>query len=321
MKKILPVLALAAATIAGCADKHAFDVTVPVPEDYKGQTVVLLNSINGDTLGLATASDSLVTVKGTIEKPTLATVVCNSMPLAQLVVEPGKITMTDDGLAAGTPSNDEYAALSNAAKSDSADVEALVLDFMTKNPANPYTVPLFESFSHLADVTLIDTIVALNPDLKDNPQIAHLRQNAITRSTTSEGGRYVDFTLKDAQGKDVSLADYVSKAKLTVVDFWASWCGPCRAEIPNLINLYDQYKGNGLQVIGVDVWERDDEAGKKAVGDMKIPYPVMYGGTQEVTDLYGIMGIPTILVIDSEGKILARDIRGKELADFIAAHI
>lgn len=321
MKKIVPALAIMAAAIAGCADKNTFDVTVPVPEDYKGQTVALLNSINGDTLGLATASDSLVTVKGTIEKPTLATVICNSMPLAQLVVEPGSITMTDEGLAAGTPSNDEYAALSNAAKADSADVEALVLDFMTTNPANPYTVPLFESFSHLADVTLIDTIVALNPDLKDNPQIAHLRRNAVTRATTSENGKYVDFTLKDAQGKDVSLADYVTKSKLTIVDFWASWCGPCRAEIPNLIGLYEQYKDKGVQVVGVDVWERNEEAGPKAVKDMKIPYPVMYGGTQETTDLYGIMGIPTIIVIDNEGRILARDIRGEELADFIASHI
>lgn len=318
MKKFIPALAIVAATIVGCADKHAFDVTIPVPEDYKGQTVVLLNAINGDTLGLATAADSLVTIKGTVEKPLLASVICNSMPLAQLVVEPGSITMTD-GLAAGTPANDQYAALSNAATAEGADVESLVLNFMTQNPANPYTVPLFESFSYLADVSLIDTIIALNPDLKDNPQINRLRANAEKRATTGNGNKYVDFTLAQPNGKEVTLGQYINGAKLTIVDFWASWCGPCRAEIPNLIDLYNQYKDKGLQVVGVDVWERQEGAGEKAVADMKIPYPIMYGGTQETTDLYGIMGIPTILVIDAEGTIIARDIRGEELAAAVAA--
>ncbi|MDE6166506.1 MAG: hypothetical protein K2F58_05370, partial [Muribaculaceae bacterium] len=102
MKQTLTAAAIiAAAALTACSDKNAFDVNIPVPEDYRGQTVVLLNTIDGDTLGLATATDSIVTISGTIETPVHATAVCNSMPLAAFVVEPGSINVTDDGVASG----------------------------------------------------------------------------------------------------------------------------------------------------------------------------------------------------------------------------
>lgn len=321
MNKTLSAIAIIAATLTACADKTAFDVTIPVPDEYKGQTVVLLNATNNDTLGLATATDSIVSIKGKIEKPVLATAVSNSMAIATFVVEPGNITLSNEGIATGTPSNDLYAALNEEASQPGANTDSLALSFMRGNPDNPYTIVLFSSCVHLADVALIDTITAHNPELKDNAGMQKIRKFAEMRSKTSEGGKYIDFTLTDAAGKNVSLSQYVDKAKLTVVDFWASWCGPCRAEIPNLVDLYKQYKDKGLQVVGVDVWEGDEEAGPKAVKEMGIPYPIMYGGQQDVTDLYGIIGIPTILVIDSNGNIVARDVRGAELAKTVESNL
>lgn len=319
MKKIIPAI-FAAVLLAGCAN-NKFDVTIPVPEDFKGQTVVLLNTLQiNDTLGMATATDTIVTIKGEIEKPTLTTVVCNSMSLAQFVLEPGKITLTD-GLATGTPANDAFSALSDNVEAHPEQMDSLVRTFMSEHPDNPQSFMLMAQFPYLADINTIDKIIAATPEMKDNPHVAAMRTSAEARQKTSTGGNYIDFTLTDAQGKEVALADYVTGSKLTIVDFWASWCGPCRAEIPNLINLYRQYKDQGLQVVGVDVWERNEQAGPDAVKEMNIPYPVMYGGTQETTDAYGISGIPTILVINSDGTIIARDIRGNELADVIKQNI
>lgn len=318
MKKIFPAI-LALALLAGCTGKK-FDVTLNVPEDFKDQTVVLLNTLNADTLGLTTATDTIVHIKGEIEKPTLATVVCNSIPLAQFVVEPGNITLTD-GLAKGTRANDDYATLSDNITANPEQMDSLILNFMNEYPSNPQSFMLLAQFPYLADLSLFDKIIDANPDMKDNEYVAAMRKTTVAREKTSKGGNYIDFELADADGKEVSLADYVVGSKLTIVDFWASWCPPCRAEIPNLINLYEEYKDKGLQVVGVDVWERGEQDGPDAVKELGIPYPVMYGGTQATTDIYGISGIPTILVIDSEGTIIARDIRGEELAEVVKQNL
>jgi thiol-disulfide isomerase/thioredoxin len=114
----------------------------------------------------------------------------------------------------------------------------------------------------------------------------------------------LDFTMKDVAGKDVSLADY--KGKVLVIDFWATWCGPCKVEIPHFIEFQDKYGKDGLQIVGVSV---DDTADKLEpyVREMKMNYPVLQGlGHDDVQDAYGpILGIPVSVVVSREGKICA----------------
>ncbi len=316
MKKLIATFG-AALLLASCADKNSFEITVPVPDQFKDQTVLALNAISGDTLAMATATDSIIQLKGTIEKPVYAFIVCNNMPLTPLVIEPGKIVINEDGVF-GTPSNDQYAELIAKSTGSEADND-LLRDFMRNNPANPHSLALFEQFMYLADVAIVDSLVAHNPEMAKNPNFGHIRAAIVTREATSAGGKMVDFSLTNSDGKEISLSSIVENAPLTIVDFWASWCRPCRAEIPNLIDLYNQYKGQGLQVVGVDVWEEKSEDGIAAAKELNIPYTVLYGGDQELTDQYGILGIPTILLIDREGKILARDIRGEQLSAEVAA--
>lgn len=318
MKKILFAAAIAAAALTGCADKTAFDVKMPVSADLKGKELVLVNAMSGDTIATTTAADSVATFKGKIEKPALAVALAGGMPLGQLVVEPGSITINAEGIATGTPDNDAFAAFNKEAEANQENVDKLALKFMEANPANPYSMALFNSFSYLAPVSLIDTLAALNPDLASNPNLAALRTEAQTRENTGVGAKYVNVELTQPDGKQMSLAELMAGKKLTIVDFWASWCPPCRAEIPGLVKLYNEYKDKGLQVVGIDVWEREEGKGEEAVKNLSINYPVMYGGDRETTSLYGIMAIPVILVIDSEGTIIARDKMGEELAAFIA---
>lgn len=317
MKKIITTLGTLL-VLASCADKKAFEITLTVPEDFKDQTVMAIDAITGDTLALATATDTIVQLKGSVEKPVYGFIICNNMHLTPLVIEPGKILVDDNGVT-GTPNNDQFAELIAQSTGSESDND-LVRDFMRNHASNPHSLALFEQFVYLVDMDIVDSITAHNPSLFDNPNFQHIRASIETRESTSAGGKMVDFTLVDGAGKQTSLSSIVENAPLTIVDFWASWCGPCRAEIPNLIDIYDKYKAQGLQVVGVDVWERNDADGSEAAKEMKIPYTVLYGGTQETTDLYGILGIPTILLIDRDGKIIARDIRGEELGEEVAAY-
>jgi thiol-disulfide isomerase/thioredoxin len=114
----------------------------------------------------------------------------------------------------------------------------------------------------------------------------------------------LDFILKDVSGKDVRLSSF--KGKVILLDFWATWCGPCKIEIPWFTEFHDRYASKGLQVIGISV---DDTAAQLEpyVKDMKMTYLVLQGlGHEEVQDAFGpILGIPVTVVISREGKICA----------------
>ncbi len=116
----------------------------------------------------------------------------------------------------------------------------------------------------------------------------------------SDSQKAPDFTLKDLSGKNVSLSDY--KGKVIVLDFWATWCGPCRMEIPSFIELQNTYKDD-IVIVGVSL----DQGGPAAVEPFAekngINYPILYGNGN-VTNAYGgIRGIPTTFIIDQNFKI------------------
>jgi len=114
----------------------------------------------------------------------------------------------------------------------------------------------------------------------------------------------LNFTLKDADNRDVSLSQF--KGKVLVIDFWATWCGPCKVEIPHFVELQEKYGKAGVQIVGISV---DDTADKLApyVRDMKMNYPVLQGlNHDDVQDAYGpIVGIPVSVIISRDGKICA----------------
>ena len=128
---------------------------------------------------------------------------------------------------------------------------------------------------------------------------------------TQAGAQFVDFEGVDDANKAVRLSDYVGKDHYVLVDFWASWCGPCRREIAHLKKVRDTYTDKGLVILGTVVWDEMEDH-LKAMKELEITWPQIFNKT-EATELYGIAGIPQIILFDPAGKIVARDLRGEEI--------
>lgn len=107
-------------------------------------------------------------------------------------------------------------------------------------------------------------------------------------------------------------AEVLHSEKPVLLDFWASWCGPCRAETPILAEVYNQYKDKGFQVLGVATWDQPKDT-KKAIEDLKITWPQILNAQNTPSELYGFNGIPHIILFGPDGTIVARDLRGDAL--------
>ena len=146
-------------------------------------------------------------------------------------------------------------------------------------------------------------------------------QEILERIATYEeiSGSFVDLHMSTPDGKEMALSDYVGKGKVVLVDFWASWCGPCRAEMPNVLRVYNQYKDKGFEIVGVS-FDSSKDAWMKAIGDMRLPWPQMSdlkGWESEGAKKYAITGIPATILFDKDGNIIARDLRGEELKEAV----
>jgi thiol-disulfide isomerase/thioredoxin len=112
------------------------------------------------------------------------------------------------------------------------------------------------------------------------------------------------FSLANLDGKNVSLKDFANK--VIVVDFWATWCGPCREEIPHLNELYENYRGKGLVVVGISMDAEGPEVVKQFAKELRMEYPVVMGNENVQQDFGGIVGLPTTFVIDRKGNIVKK---------------
>jgi peroxiredoxin len=134
------------------------------------------------------------------------------------------------------------------------------------------------------------------------------------------GQQAPDFTMNDADGKPVKLSDVYKQHKYLLVDFWASWCGPCRQENPNVVSVWEKYRNDGL---GVSLDSKKD-AWLKAINDDKLAWTQvsdLKGWKNSAADLYGVNSIPSNILLDQNGKIIAHNLRGDDLRNELSARL
>lgn len=144
--------------------------------------------------------------------------------------------------------------------------------------------------------------------------IENYRQSAV-------GSQFIDLTMNTPEGQPMAISEAMADNKVVLIDFWASWCGPCRREMPHLVELYERYHDKGFEILGISV-DDDLDAWKTGIETLHITWPqisALNGWKCEAVDRYAVIAVPTMFLVDAaSGQIIARDIYGEEIDNKLA---
>ena len=182
--------------------------------------------------------------------------------------------------------------------------------FILKHSNDEVGAAAIQSYLALANPEMLDDIYPhLGPWILSRSiiqeQIAKINQSR----KMAPGQPFIDFEGEDMNGNKVKLSDYVGKGKYVIVDFSASWCGPCKEEMPNLANVYNTFKGEKFEMVTVMVWDKL-EASKKMLEDYKVNWKSILNVGMKPMELYGFSGIPRIMLFAPDGTIVHNELRG-----------
>ena len=194
-------------------------------------------------------------------------------------------------------------------------------DVVAANPDNILGLSALQNiYYEMTPEELSAVLDTFSPEMQEQDFIKRRKQTIAAQIQTGEGKMFTDFEIETEPGKKEKLSDYVGKGKYMLVDFWASWCGPCKREIPNLKNIYNKYHGDQFDILSVAVWD-EPQASIDTAKAYGIPWNHMINGQRIPTDLYGVDGIPHIILFGPDGKILKRDLRGEAIGEEIAKYV
>lgn len=322
MKKMIFCL-LAAVALVGCEDKTAYTITGTVTGVEEGTEVTLSADRRGkDVLETTTVQDGKFEFKGNQVEPVVKYLKVEGQAMLKrpypIVVEAGKIAVVADESTlaiSGTLLNDANTQLrTELGKKESPDSE--IKAFIKENITNVLGVALFEANAYTYNFDELKETYALVPEqFRSLPTMVKVKSNIDVLEATAVGKKYTDIKGLTPDGKELALSDYVGKGKYVLVDFWASWCPPCVADMPHLVAAYAKYKDKGFEIVGVSIDDKQD-AWKGGIEKLNITWPQvsdLKGWESQLSKTYGVMSIPHTILIDKDGTIVEKQIHGKDL--------
>ena len=188
------------------------------------------------------------------------------------------------------------------------------------NMGAPYSDTLFMEVYYMLSLEQRTALFEkMPPEMKENEEIAELQKKFLVEIATSKGNPYTDILSLTPEGDELALSELVGKTDYVLVDFWASWCGPCRRLLPVLKEIYASQPKGHLQILGCSV-DRDEAAWRAALDEEQLPWPQIRDGREGdyvCSDKYAVMFIPTTILIDKDGIIVSRNPSEPELEEIL----
>ena len=355
MRKLLLSIVAASMTLAACNAQSGYKVAGTVEGMPDGKAIIAtVNGSSLDTLAKADVKNGSFEFTGNVSEPTGAYIMVigqrGAIPFmlenANITVNAGQAGLTvtgsegqkiyDQFMAINTTTQQEAMKLQQeyqAANGDQAKMQAvqeayakLMTDAQAKETelikANPdsyvSTFVIVSGMGQMEYEQLKERYNLLGEKAKASAQGKAIAAQIAKLESTAIGQIAPNFTITTPEGESISLYDIKGKVKL--IDFWASWCGPCRGENPHVVEIYKEYHPKGLEIFGVSL-DNNKEAWVKAIADDGLVWKHgsdLKGWQSAPAQLYSVSGIPHTVLLDENNKIIAKNLRGDELKQKIA---